>query len=112
MEGGSSNTRVSRSSNSNSFPHSGTPQVALNFPCLAPDLISRSTTIQVPHFGQVTQEHRMRSAMVKIIGALPPLPTIVVCLIDPSILLRSTRGRTTYRILSAVVTNPFRVVLL
>jgi len=26
--------RVSRSSNSNSFPHSGTPQVALNFPLL------------------------------------------------------------------------------
>ena len=36
------------------------------FPCLAPDLISRSTTIQVPHFGQVTQEQRMRSAMVKL----------------------------------------------
>ena len=66
MEGGSLNTRVSRSSNSNSFPHAGTPQAALNFPCLAPDLISRSTTIQVPHFGQVTQEQRMRSAIAKL----------------------------------------------
>jgi hypothetical protein len=76
MEGGSSNTRVSRSSNSNSFPHSGTPQVALNFPCLAPDLISRSTTIQVPHLGQVDAGAKNAVSHNQIIGALPLLPTI------------------------------------
>lgn len=58
-----SKTRVSSSSNSNSFPHSGAGHLALNrsLPPLRSD--GSLTTTHVPHFGQLTHEQAIRSAM-------------------------------------------------
>ncbi len=52
---GTSKTRVSPVSNSNSFPHSGTGQLSLTL--VSPISVRCLTTTQVPHFGQVTHEH-------------------------------------------------------
>jgi len=64
---GTSKTRVSPASNSNSFPHSGAGQMTLNLSSFLLRSDSSLTTTQVPHLGQVTHEHAMRSAMVPII---------------------------------------------
>jgi hypothetical protein len=62
---GSSKTCVSPASNSNSFPHSSTGQPTRNFSLLDPSAVGCVRTTQVPHFGQVTHEHAMRSAIYR-----------------------------------------------
>jgi len=58
---GNSKTLVSPTAKANSFPHSGDGQVVLTFSLFVSRVTSRSTTTQVPHLGQVTQEHTIRS---------------------------------------------------
>lgn len=62
---GSSKTCVSPASNSNSFPHSNTGQPTRNFSLLEPSAVGCVRTTQVPHLGQVTHEHAMRSAIYR-----------------------------------------------
>jgi hypothetical protein len=63
-----SKTRVSLGSNSNSLPHSAAAQRARDFSLLSESWFSGRMTTQIPHFGQVTHEHTMRSAMRKLYG--------------------------------------------
>src|SRR5208283_603630 len=66
-----SKTRVSLDSNSNSLPHSAAGQRARDFSLLSAIWLCGRMTTQIPHFGQVTHEHTMRSAMRKLYG--PPV---------------------------------------
>src|SRR5438067_1762763 len=67
---GTSKTLVSLASNSNSFPHSGAGQLALNLSLPGPRSDDSFTTTHVPHFGQVTHGHAMRSAIPELYGDL------------------------------------------
>ena len=60
---GTSKTRVSLASNSNSSPQSGAGQFALSFALSKRCADGWLTTTHVPHFGHVTHGHAMRSAI-------------------------------------------------
>ena len=63
---GTSKSRVSIASNSKSLPHSGTGHLALYFFLFTPPSVCCPTTTQAPHFGHVTHEHAMRSAIPRL----------------------------------------------
>lgn len=63
---GTSKTRVSSASNANSLPQSSAGQLALNLSLPTPRSGVCLITTQVPHFGQVTHEHAMRSAVRRL----------------------------------------------
>jgi len=77
---GSSKTCVSPASNSNSFPHSSTGQPTRNFSLLGPSAVGCVRTTQVPHLGQVTHEHAMRSAIPQLYCAINERPSSTLAL--------------------------------
>ncbi len=77
---GSSKTCVSPASNSNSFPHSSTGQPTRNFSLLDPSAVGCVRTTQVPHLGQVTHEHAMRSAIGQLYCAIDERPSSTLAL--------------------------------
>ena len=77
---GGSKTCVSPASNSNSFPHSSTGQPTRNFSLLDPNAVGCVRTTQVPHLGQVTHEHAMRSAIGQLYCAINERPSSTLVL--------------------------------